>query len=84
VSKISLSFYYPYNDIQPDEKRATSTLTRDIYKFIVAFNKSGIIQDPDPYSTHIGVLFWVGREVDGTSEQWHRILGKVLAFYSTE
>ena len=70
--------------ILPDEKSASSTLTMDIYKFVLAFNKSGMIQNPDPYSTLVGALFWVRRDVDGTSEQWHRILGKILAFYSVE
>jgi hypothetical protein len=68
--------------IEQDEKTATNTLTRDLYKYVVDFNNSGTIQEPDPYSTLVGAFFWVRRDVDGTSEQWHRILRKILNSYS--
>ncbi|MDP6933164.1 MAG: hypothetical protein QGG40_09620, partial [Myxococcota bacterium] len=70
--------------VQPDAETASSTLSRDIYPIWGDFVRSGTVADADHRETHLAIMFWARREIDGTADQWFRILQKIRNHYDRQ
>ncbi len=70
--------------VQPDEASASSTLSRDIYSIMGEFVRSDTVANADYRETHLAIMFWARREIDGTANQWFQILEKILHYYEPQ
>ena len=70
--------------VQANEATASSTLSRDIYPIMGEFVRSGTVADTDYRETHLAIMFWARREIDGTADQWFRILETIMNQYEPE